>query len=75
MLRQIDEYYADQHGEGDGVASQVARQLADPTPRDASVARQLSQYRQLAPRWHDWDEIRKTCRAVAQAMTVPDVAS
>src|SRR6266511_322061 len=56
VLAGIDDYYADQHGEGRGVAAQLARQLADPRPKDASVTRQLGAYRNLAPRWADWNE-------------------
>ncbi|MDN5914808.1 MAG: nucleotidyl transferase AbiEii/AbiGii toxin family protein [Pseudonocardia sp.] len=67
-LADIDRYYADQHGTGDGVASQVARQLADPRPKDTSTIRELRHYRDLAPRWHDWNAVVDTCRALAAAM-------
>jgi hypothetical protein len=33
VLARIDDYYADQHGEGRGVAAQLVRQLADPRPK------------------------------------------
>lgn len=69
VLRSIDDYYADQRGEGDGIASQLARQLAEPRPRDESVTRELSHYRHLVPRWHDWTEVQRVSRALAQAMT------
>lgn len=68
VLAEVDDYYADQHGSGRGVAAQVARQLADPRPKDASVTRQLDQYRNLAPRWADWNEVRRMCADVAAAM-------
>jgi hypothetical protein len=68
VLARIDDYYADQHGAGSGVASQLARQLADPRPKDASVTRQLAAYRNLAPRWTDWDQVRSVCRQLAAAM-------
>ena len=68
VLARIDDYYADQHGAGSGVASQLARQLADPRPKDASVTRQLGAYRNLAPRWTDWDQVRSVCRQLAAAM-------
>jgi hypothetical protein len=67
-LGQIDDYYADQHGTGDGVASQLARQLADPRPADPSVTRELDRYKNLAPRWHRWAEVVAACRALAVAM-------
>ncbi len=68
VLGGIDDYYADQHGEGRGVASQVARQLADPRPKDESVTRQLDSYRNLRPRWTDWAEVRRACMEIAAAM-------
>lgn len=68
ILGRIDEYYRDQHGEGRGVASQVARQLADPRPSDVSVTQQLHAYRNLASRWTDWREVRAVCAEVAADM-------
>ena len=58
VLARIDDYYADQHGSGRGIAAQLARQLADPRPKDASVTRQLDAYRNLTARWTDWVEVR-----------------
>ncbi|MGH3517627.1 MAG: hypothetical protein ACRDQ7_09485 [Haloechinothrix sp.] len=71
VLAAIDDYYADQHGEGRGVAAQVARQLADPRPKDVSVTRQLDAYRNLAARWTDWTEVRATCMDVAVERASP----
>jgi len=68
VLVRIDDFYVDQHGEGHGVAGQVARQLADPRPHDVSVTRQLASYRNLDPRWTDWAEVRSTSRDIAAAM-------
>jgi hypothetical protein len=68
VLARIDDYYTDQHGGGRGVASQVARQLADPRPADASVTRQLAAYRNLKPRWTDWKQVRAACRELATVM-------
>lgn len=73
VLARIDGYYADQHGEGRGVAAQLARQLADPRPRDPSVTRQLDAYRNLAARWTDWGEVRSVCQQVAAEMTEAEV--
>lgn len=67
-LSHIDDYYADQRGTGDGVASQLARQLADPRPRDLSTTRELHRYKNLAPRWHDWRAVVRVCRELADAM-------
>ena len=68
VLAHIDDYYTDQHGSGQGVAAQVARQLAHPHPADASVTRQLAAYRNLKPRWKDWSQVRAACRELATAM-------
>jgi hypothetical protein len=73
VLARIDGYYADQHGGGRGVAAQLARQLADPRPRDSSVTRQLGAYRNLAARWADWSEVRSVCQQVAAEMTEAEV--
>lgn len=70
VLADLDVYYADQHGAGDGVASQVARQLAEPRPADARTTRELDRYKRLDPRWHDWTAVVAVCTAVAEAMVV-----
>jgi hypothetical protein len=71
VLADIDAYYADQRGGGDGIASQVARQLAEPRPADARTTRELRRYKRLDARWHDWKTVAATCAAVAEAMVVP----
>ena len=68
VLAHIDDYYADQHGTGRGVAAQAARQLADPRPADVSVTGQLGAYRNLKPRWTDWKHVRAICRELATEM-------
>jgi hypothetical protein len=73
VLARIDDYYADQHGGGRGVAAQLARQLADPRPKDASVTRQLDAYRNLASRWTDWGQVRSVCRQLAAEMLEAEV--
>ncbi|MGH3836689.1 MAG: hypothetical protein ACRDSF_13460 [Pseudonocardiaceae bacterium] len=67
-LSSIDEYYADQHGAGDGVASQLVRQLAEPVPKDRSTTKNLRQYKNLAARWQEWDEVVSVCRRLATTM-------
>jgi len=67
-LAGIDDYYADQADEGDGVASQLVRQLSDPRPADASVIDQLSSYRRLSKRWSDWSEVTGVLGEVAAGM-------
>jgi hypothetical protein len=72
-LARIDDYYADQHAGGRGIAAQLARQLADPRPRDASVTTQLDAYRNLATRWTDWGEVRSVCGRLAAGMLEAEV--
>jgi hypothetical protein len=67
-LSGIDEYYDDLNAGPEAVASQLVRQLADPRPRDARVTTELSAYKGLAERWHDWDEVRRVLAAVAREM-------
>jgi hypothetical protein len=69
VLARIDDYYGDQHGPGgEGVATQVVRQLADPRPADVSVTRELGAYRNLAPEWTDWRRVRAACLELASAV-------
>jgi hypothetical protein len=68
VLGSIDEYYQDQRGAGDGVATQLARQLAEPRPRDSRTTKELDRYKRLDARWHDWRAVVDACRAVADAM-------
>jgi hypothetical protein len=67
-LAGIDKYYADQHEDGDGVASQLARQLSDPQPADKAVVDQLSSYRRLQKRWSDWSAVRAALGELAEQM-------
>jgi hypothetical protein len=73
VLARIDDYYADQHGGGRGIAAQLARQLADPRPKDSSVMGQLDAYRNLTARWTDWGEVRSVCRQLAAEMLEAEV--
>lgn len=68
VLAALDDYYVDQHGEGRGVAAQLARQLADPRPADVSVTRQLGAYRNLRPQWTDWQAVRNASMQLAACM-------
>ena len=68
VLALIDDYYADQHNSGVGVASQLQAQLADPRPKDASTTRQLGHYKNLAPRWRKWNEVSGVCQELAERM-------
>lgn len=69
VLAQIDLYYSDQRGPGtEGVATQLARQLADPRPADRRTVGQLGSYKGLATRWTNWENVTGVCRALATEM-------
>jgi hypothetical protein len=69
VLRHIDVYYSDQRGpESAGVATQLARQLADPRPADARTIKQLGRYKGLDARWANWGNVTEVCRSVAVEM-------
>jgi len=68
VLLAIDTYYEDQRGPGgERIATQLARQLAEPRPYDLSEV-DLPRYRRLAPRWRDWTTVADVCRALSVAM-------
>ncbi len=61
----MDEYYEDQIGPGSRrVATQLAKQLADPAPYDLSGL-DLAHYRQLGERWRVWENVREDARSLA----------
>ena len=69
VLGHIDDYYSDQRGaDAEGVATQLARQLADPRPVDTRTIKQLRAYKRLDSRWADWKNVTEVCRAVAVEM-------
>lgn len=69
VLGHIDAYYSDQRGPGpEGVATQLARQLAYPRPADTRTIQQLGQYKGLDARWTDWGNVTEVCRCVAVEM-------
>ena len=69
VLANIDEYYAELNRRPEAVASQVARQLSDPRPRDPDVTEQLMAYKSLGPRWHEWSTVTAVLGEVAERMT------
>jgi hypothetical protein len=70
VLRNIDAYYSDQRtSAAEGVATQLARQLADPRPADARTIAQLHSYKGLDAQWSDWKNVVSVCRLVAVEMT------
>jgi hypothetical protein len=69
VLGHIDNYYSDQRGaQAEGVATQLARQLAAPKPADARTITQLGRYKGLDARWTDWKNVTDVCRSVAVEM-------
>lgn len=70
VLARMDEFYAEVNRRPEAVATQVARQFADPAPKDPSVTLGLASYKRLDPRWHDWAAVVATLREVAVAMVV-----
>lgn len=61
----LDDFYADQIGPGGKrVATQLARQLAEPAPYDLSGI-DLHHYRRLDRRWRDWDNVVAAARRLA----------
>jgi hypothetical protein len=64
----LDEYYQDQIGVGGRrVATQLAKQLAEPAPYDLDRV-DLPHYRALEPRWQDWGAVVAACRALSAEM-------
>lgn len=64
----LDEYYADQAGPGGSrVATQLAKQLAEPAPYDLDDV-DLARYRKLVPEWQSWTAVESACVALAAAM-------
>lgn len=68
VLGRIDEYYADQAESGEGIASQLTRQLGDPQPADSQVIAQLPSYRRLRQKWKDWGVVTEILGEVAARM-------
>jgi len=65
---ELDAYYEDQRGPGGArVATQLAKQLAEPQPYDLTDV-DLGAYRALVPRWQDWRAVVAACRTLAHAM-------
>lgn len=68
VLARVDDFYAEVNRRPEAVATQVARQFADPAPKDPSVTLRLASYKRLDARWHDWTAVVDTLCDVAVAM-------
>ena len=63
-LLPFDEFYPQESGES--ALQQLQAQLATPLPYDLDRT-ELSEYRHLAPRWHDWEAVKTACARIAEA--------
>lgn len=70
VLSRIDDYYADQNMDDDGVTSQLTRQLSNPRPADKATIDRLSSYRRLQKQWSDWNAVRAILGEVAESMAI-----
>jgi predicted nucleotidyltransferase component of viral defense system len=70
VLSRIDDYYADQNMDDDGVTSQLTRQLSNPQPADKATIDRLSSYRRLQKQWSDWDAVTAILGEVAESMAI-----
>jgi hypothetical protein len=61
-LRFFDSIYPQPNGES--ALQQLQVQLATPLPYDLDEV-ELTEYKQLAPRWHAWAEVQSACSACA----------
>ncbi|MHB1537343.1 MAG: hypothetical protein ACYCUM_08940 [Solirubrobacteraceae bacterium] len=68
LLADIDDYYADIGGQPEAVATQLARQLADPRPRDVEVTAQLASCTEMQQRWQSWTEVKAVLANLAERM-------
>ncbi|MDO5503647.1 MAG: hypothetical protein Q4G67_10780, partial [Actinomycetia bacterium] len=68
VLIAIDDYYADRSADDCAVLTAVTQRLSEPSPRDERVTGQLSAYKGLDPRWHDWRGVVADCQALADAV-------
>lgn len=68
VLSQIDGYYADRSDTEGSVLTALVQRLADPAPRDPSVTTELSAYKGLDPRWHEWASVLDACHVLADGL-------
>jgi len=64
-LARFDALYPQPNGES--ALQQLQIQLANPMPYDLDSSR-LNEYKNLDPKWHDWDTLRKTSASFATAI-------
>lgn len=65
VLRKIDDYYDDRSEEAGSVLTQLILRLADPSPRDVAVTKELPRYKELDRKWHAWSDVVAACQELA----------
>ncbi|MGC5617370.1 hypothetical protein [Georgenia sp. Z1491] len=68
VLAEMDDYYADRSGEDDSVLTTLVLRLSEPAPRDRRLRTELTRYKNLEPRWHEWSEVVRACAELADAL-------
>ncbi|MCK0112806.1 hypothetical protein MWU75_11710 [Ornithinimicrobium sp. F0845] len=68
VLFGIDRYYADRSDTEGSVLTALVHRLSEPLPRDPRVTTQLSAYRGLEKRWHDWAVVVAACHDLADGL-------
>ena len=68
VLGQLDDYYTDRSDEFGSVLTALVTKLADPNPRDTDVINELSDYKALDPRWHQWSAVVTRCQELSLAL-------
>jgi hypothetical protein len=71
-LGEMDAYYADVAAGPEPVTTQLVRQLSNPMPRDERTTRELSSYKRLDSRFHEWSTIVAILRSIADHMVRTD---
>ena len=61
-LDSLDRLYPQPSGES--ALQQLQIQLANPMPYDLETT-DLSEYKQLHPKWKDWNRVKEACTAIA----------
>lgn len=64
----LDDYYTDRSEGDDSVLTALVQRLSEPTPRDSQVISQLTAYKGLSPRWHDWSAVVAASHALADEL-------
>jgi hypothetical protein len=65
ILSGIDDYYVDRSGEPGSVLTSLVVGLADPSPRDPDVTKELPRYKGLDERYHQWADVVEICQSLA----------